>query len=390
LLLLTAATSAANRPSPQDRPASLYFLAIGAEEYDFLPSNKVSPVRAPRNSAKRVADLLLKLGAKDGILLTGNPDQQGSSYVTREDVADAITELKRRIRQDRPAAPRIVVYFMGHGIGDEVGRYLYMLPENFGLAEARSARQTTTLRLIKSTIWNFDLVSALVNFRMHPSMVHFDDFLPSQIMPDMSDRKDAVEAIRRSQELVEIDEERRATNAYAAEGNAPVPYLVLFDNCYGGLTKDLIGSAPRFGALVDSMVSDLETDGIVLYAARPGDVVWDYYDPEAAPDQDDARNDRLGPLAYRLVLAAKSLDRSASITLPGLVKQMRNVHALSKQPSDLRGEKAPVQIPEPYSVSRLDDDVARVEFLPTSSIGGPARYQTIYGSGSEVAACCDR
>ncbi|MDV4169676.1 hypothetical protein [Rhodovulum sp. FJ3] len=393
-LAVSMGPSLAQRPSPQAEDPDLYFLAIGSEHYRYVIENVTSlptpdqqallaSIEGPRNSARRVADALIQSGARDGILLLSEgPDQM----VTRDDVYLAITDLKRMIREDLQADPdlnpRIVFYFMGHGIGDTASRSLYMLPGDLTFNGAAS--QTFTIRLIKRSIWAWDVLSALVYFRSDDSMRHFDDFYPSQLMPDITDPADAFAVLRRQNELQTIDASRRAQGAYREDGNPPVPFLVLLDNCYGDVAQDLTdipqlsGLVGMFSLMVDMNFGELLDEALTYYATAPGNSIRPVADPAD-------RTQNIGPLALHFVTYLASLKAVEAAPTLGDIRA-----AFENSPSPVN-DLAAIEGWVPYSPaagSALAPDTAIAEMIPIGGSAALAQYETRTGTGSSEVTCC--
>lgn len=384
----------AQRPSPQADDPDLYFLAIGSEHYRYVIENVTSlpapdqqallaSIEGPRHSARRVADALIQSGARDGILLLSEGPEQ---MVTRDDVYKAITDLKRMIREDLQVDPdlnpRIVFYFMGHGIGDTASRSLYMLPGDLTFNGAAS--QTFTIRLIKRSMWAWDVLSAFVNFRSHDSMRHFDDFYPSQLMPDITDPMDAFAVLRRQNELQTIDASRRAQGAYREDGNPPVPFLILLDNCYSDVAQDLTdipqlsGLVGMFSLLVDMNFGELLDESLAYYATAPGNGIRPVADPE-----DQTQN--IGPLALHFVSYLASLDGVERAPTLGDIRV-----AFEDSPSPVN-DLASIEGWAPYSPaagSALARDTAIAEMIPIGDSAELPQYEIRAGTGSSEVTCC--
>lgn len=345
LLLLAGPVLAQNRPAPPDGPAELYFLSVGIGEYGLDTANADMP--QAEASAELVAQALLAVGARHGIVLRSRASEdQFGQIVGRGDIMQALFDLKRRIRADAPVAPRIVVYMMGHGYGDPAVNVMFLAPGDLVLG-SEALRQTEITHLVQTSIWNSDVLSALVNFRTHPSMSHFDDFLPSQIMPDLNNPMSGLAVARRAAEMAEIDERLRSEGAYAPDGNPPVPYLLMFDNCFGSIEQDLVFDAGWFGRRLERQFSQIMDEGRVYYAAEPGRLARPIPAPAGVVTEWD-----LGPVAARFLEVLQTAPRAA--TLADLDDQMR-------------ARRAQATLPDwaPYSHDGdLLADVAGVAFLP--------------------------
>ncbi|WP_300472058.1 hypothetical protein [Breoghania sp.] len=384
---------------------------MGSEDYAYVSDperGRVQPedgaqgllgrVSAPEHSARRVAEALEAAGTHSCILLTSDiSNAPGEGRISREDVFSALTALKRRIRQDKAENPRIVFYFMehgfmGHGLGDAAGRNLYLL---FGNLEfTNSAGQSFTLRLIKRAIWSWDVLSALVYFREDDSMRHFDDFVPSQLMPDITDWQDTQAALRRQQELIDIDRQRRAENAYRTDGNPLVPFLALFDNCYASVTQELTGLASiaplvfPFSALMDQSLAKLTDEGLAFFAAEPGRQISDLADTTREGSQANAP--RIGSLARHLVAVIEARRKAGR---PLSVAAVAHVFGRGVAPNEFSSpmqEAANFADWVPYDVpgARLKEDVTEVDLLPFSGKNAGATVERT-GTGASLSTCCE-
>lgn len=363
LICCPALAFSQNRPSPVTGPADLYFLSIGVGEYAIDTVN-VDLIEAER-SAELVANSLLQVGARHGILLTSKLGQGAYDHVvTRQDILRAMYDLKRKIRADKAAAPRIVVYMMGHGYGDPVANVMFLAPGDV-VVKGSQLTQTQISGLIHRTIWNGDAMSALVNFRMHPTMQHFDSFLPSQLMVDPTNLfKSAIQALKRNAELDRIHQQHLRNDAYAPEGNPPVPFMLLFENCFGSIEQDLIFDAGPIALELEQAWGQVVNEGLVYYAAQPGELAL----PVAPPPWVRSKG-AIGPLAARLVETL--LHAGPGALMSQVADQFEN------------GTPLPTAVDwRPYEhTSQLLNDVATVRFLPDQS-DRKGSLDIRYGSGS--------
>lgn len=377
---------------------SVYVLAVGSQDYLYVrraepPGDGGQPffdraASAPEHSARRVAEAFAEAGAAHVTLLTSDAEgAPGERMVTREDVRGAITALRRRVRDDAPSDPRLVFYFMGHGLGDEAGRYAYLIPGD--LVFDRVVGQPETLPMILSAVWNLDVVSALVNFREHDSMRHFDDVFASEIVP--LGLFDEPRIRGRRQEMDRIHEERLREGAYLPGGNPPVPFVALFDNCYGDVVQDLTGIAavkPLTGVvqlLVDAAIAELHTDGLALYAAAPGGRVTDVPDTEV-PRRGDGGFERIGPLALHLVsVLGEQQSEPMTMTRFGAAFGAEGADAFDSVVRDAGG----FGDWKPYvpAGARLLPRTAGELLLPTSP-REPVNIEVIHGTGRSARTCC--
>lgn len=364
----------------------LYFVAVGSQDYalaDPKRSDAFAPVFAPENSARRIAETLLAAGAAHGILLTSDAlGAPGRARVTREDVLTAVVDLKARIRRDGAANPRIVFYFMGHGLGDRVSAFLYMLPGD--IVFDAQASQAFTSRLLKRTVSDLDIVSALAGFRVHPSMAHLDRLFPTRVMGDPLDAADMRAATTFARDLVAEDEANRRAGRYPPEGNPPVPYVVLFDNRYGGVAEDIVrmDTAERLAGpvLADlrATMAEAASDGVVLYAVRPGKTAYDYVDPVPG-DGETPR--RVGPLALRFLamLAARS---------PSTRTTFGDLRAAMTAPRPARAAVGRVDPPVPHLLPATDPEILASPVFPQAPAPTGDRLEVRRGTGASTVACC--
>lgn len=374
------------RPALPAGPTQVYFLAIGSQDYAYAdPSypKAFAPVFAPEHGAERVAAALLAAGAVHGILLTsdarGNP---GGNRVSRSDVYAALFDLKARIRRDRAPNPRIVLYYMGHGLGDAATRFAFLVPGN--LVFDRDADQTYLFRLLKRTNPDFDLISALMSFRSHPSMAYLDDFVPTQVMPDPTSMADVVASARRGMELSSRDEANRDAGLYPPEGNAPVPYVLLIDACYGGILQDLMKVeevSPIATELMRKMsdeMKDVQSDGLVVYATTPGNSVGDYPDLATAESEEPRR---IGPLAARLLRAMANRPTDSVMRFGTLRDRLMD-------PVGLKTDDGTIELPRPHSLGSTLPEILEAPLFgpPGSRVTGDLSIRK--GTGTEIETCC--
>lgn len=360
-ILLVLPASAQSRPSPAIGPAQLYFLSIGVETY--TPKTNLPHLYGAENSAKLVADALIDAGARKGILLTSKREESERDYaVTRADIMKAIVDLKAKIRADGATSPRIIFYAMGHGGGDPNIDTSFLVPGN-QLVTSADLSQSGVSGLIHSTLWNLDVVSSLVYFRSHWSMDYMDDFFPSSTMPNPNDFSSILKGFQDQARRQQIINSRQRNNDYLPGGNPPVPYVVLFDNCFGSVKLDLVADAGAFRNVLRNLIGDINDEGIALYAAEPGTNESSISVPSWIEG-----DGLMGPLAARLIDA---LDRKNSDESLG---DFRNLLLEGK----VVGENTTWA---PYEhVSKLQRDTARIELFPrTTSAKGS--YEVRYGTG---------
>lgn len=139
----------------------------------------------------------------------------------------------------------------------------------------------------------------------------------------------------------------------------PVPFIALFDNCYDSVAQDLTKVSsptepkPRtpLKKIVDDMASvrrsmmkqlaESQSDGLILYAAKPGKPIGDFADP-----LDDESPLPIGSLARRLELATRQ-THADKITLRELRKALHDKRGSTYGAMTARFD---VDSPEPYSL----------------------------------------
>nr|WP_319491388.1 hypothetical protein [uncultured Desulfobacter sp.] len=324
----------------------IYFICVGSEayiasdssvvfnrtgRYAFKPFNNASDAAF---SAEEMKQAFVKMGASFGILLRS---KKSGAYVGKEDIKRAIIDLKRRIRNDNPKNPIIIFYYIGHGIGDSVNRYLYLVPGNF--CPNGDLNQTNTIRLLKTCTWGQDIIMSFVMFRQPSVMSFWDDVYMSDLMPDLTSFEDMARVGRTVARMTMQDELNRATGKYPQGPIPSVPYIVLFDNCYGGIEEDLTRSGSNkelkevftslkryLGQTMNSSIPQIEDGGLVLYAAEPGKTARAERHP-FPPNGEDEKITQffIGPIARRfLKIQEDSLKRKSLITIGEFWEKIRS------------------------------------------------------------------
>lgn len=379
-LLFWNGVALAQSPDPVHGPAELYFLAVGAADHsdpDFNP-----PVPSHR-SAEVVARALTDAGAKYGILLTSSPDAGGQ--ITRDSFHAALTRLKMRIRTDQAKAPRVIVYIMTHGAADPASNYLFMAPDNLVIEEPL-VRQEHVFRLAKRSIWNFDVLTALMNFRMDERLSHFDNFVYSSLMSDNLGfamiAEQGVNLLRLNQKL------DRKSAGYGPQpfDNAPIPFVVLFDNCTNGFEANLVERNVLLDQFARQVHSATLDGGRAFYAVPPGEVAAPMELPEALASPGDRVEVRgrsvrpnVGPLAIHLKNVLSASGNGGAMTVEEFASAFRSSGA--DDPDDsLPG--APYETP-----AALRPGVATAEFIPArSSVRG--EVERVAASSADPVRCC--
>ena len=397
--------------------SDVYFLAIGSQDYaaggQIGTQSTVgfeSPA-APVNSATRVAAGLAHVGARAGILLTSEPRH----FVSRADILQALVALKYRIRQDAPKNPILVFYYMGHGLGDPFNHYLFLIPGNVVVDVSHDANQTNTAVLLKEAVWNFDILTSLFMFNTLAARKPLDDFFITEIMPDpriagfsASDPPRvtlgklalswAAEGLRIHEEIAELearDAESSRSQTSAEVRAHRVPFVAMFDDCYGDVTQDIIGAQARIGrgGILDAIaplattyfrdqISEIEDGGVVLYATNPGTAMGDFDDPGPLPPRASMENGppRVGPLARRLLSLVAQPGLSRRMTIGGF----RQAIELPNLGSFADGATVPI----PYDISQTKADFLSRPFLFWAPGPKPASVEKRIGTGTSPEICC--
>ena len=381
-LLLWNGVAFAQSPDPERGPAELYFLAVGAADYtdpDFNP-----PVPS-HQSAEVVARALMDAGAKYGILLTSSPKADGT--VTRDSFHAALTRLKKRIRTDRAKAPRVIVYIMTHGAADPASNYLFMAPDNLVIEEPL-VKQDHVFRLARRSIWNFDVLTALMNFRMDERLSHFDNFVYSSLMSDRLGlamiAEQGAKLLRFKQDL----DQKAAGYGPKPFNNAPIPFVVLFDNCTNGFEANLVEPNPLLDLFTRQVNSATLDGGRAFYAVPPGEMAAPMELPEALASPGDRVEIRgrsvrpnVGPLAIHLKNVLSMSGNGGAMTVDEFASAFRSSGA--DDPDNVLPD-APYEARE-----ALRPGVAAAEFIPARS-SARGEVERIGASMADPVSCCQR
>lgn len=380
--ILMASTLGAQSPSPRDGPPDLYFLAIGIGNFE--KSGSV-PLKASASSAEVVARALIGAGARFGYVLVSRPGED--SFVTRENVRASLARLKARIRADGALAPRVVVYVMTHGVGEQTGQQTFLLTDDLRIVEPRISQRHVS-RLARRAIWSVDLLVTLMNFRIDPFFEDLDSTFESDLL---SDREGFMGLMEHGQNLAERERrlaESRAQLGSRAVDNAPVPFLLLLDNCAFGVATDLVEANPFLDGLTKQYFRATLDVGVAFQAAPFGMGAPVLPLPLPMTDPEDliaGVNGNLippwvGPLAVHLKSVLAERDSSQAMTLEVLSG------ALGRAGSDLPENglpSSPTQLP-----SYLRPDVGRIMFLPRV-VGQPyGTFEYHMPTGSDIQLCC--
>jgi hypothetical protein len=292
-----------------------------------------------------------------------------------DDIQRAISDLKRMIRRDRPAHPLILFYYMGHGLGDPYSQTLYMVPGNLLLLETPT--QISTLSLIKKTTTNLDLIFQLNVFRLPPVMAYLDSASLPDLMPDPRDPADFARSMAKANKLDAIDRDNRARGLYPNGTIPPVPYILMFDNCYGGVVPNLV-SVPAQQQFLSSL-AEIQSDALVLYAAAPGQAAGEFSDPSIRSDLP------VGALARRLLAAIGGVDATRPTTL---LKLRRALFAPKVTGPADKGSPFALDPPPPYSLSSGGADLIDLT-LPHGAAGHGATQDRRLGTATQPVECCE-
>lgn len=371
----------ARSPSPEMGPPTLYFLAVGMGQSSFM-----TPFEDAGKSADVVARSLLEAGAHYGIVLASGSDRPGR--VSRDDVLDALERLKARIRADDPVAPRIVVYVMGHGLADRTAGYEFILPDTLDLAET-GVTQNTVFRLARRSVFSIDLLASLMSFRLDDRMAHLDAKVFSEdrfsdlpfgggFLIDMSRR------YAREQRYLDQKAQSYGTAPFA---NAPIPFLLLIDNCNTGIRETVAPPNPMLNQLAQSMRDMTLDQGRAFYAVPPGADASPRILPERLTDDDEiivsngrAATPVIGPLAIHLRHLVRNTRRAEAMSLEDLAAALAS-SGLSES-ADLP--------PPPHEVpGKLRPDVAKFTFFPAPA-SPMGEITVLHGTGQGTVRCCER
>jgi hypothetical protein len=257
LLLCTGASS--------QTAYTTYFVAVGSGDYAAPPSgwHGFEKLDGASASAQRVASLLLRGGARFGIVLVSAPGR----YVSGDDVFHALKDVIDRARSDGAPRPLIVFYIMSHGVSEGIGWNHFSVPGTFVY---RGASDLTIEQLQGSAIYAGDVADALDRSKM--------------------------------------------------------PYIALFDNCSSGraatfASSVLSANAQRnlqdVSALVRTM-NEFRQSSPVMFSTAPGTETVPVDDPI-----DRESTVEIGPLSRRLsIVFTNALNTHRSVSTADFVRSM--------------------------------------------------------------------
>lgn len=354
---------AQNRPSPPDGPADLYSIVVGVERY--TSEGEFDWIPGADQAARMVAEALAARGARRVLLLTGG-EGDNDPFVSRQDIRHAIVSLKKTIRADRAKAPKILLYIIGHGMGDpDMELYFSMAGDYSGPLD-----QNRGLSIIHGTISNIDLFGAMTQFRMHPSMSGWDDLLlPSDAMPDLEHPLESIPRMLEAKRKIDHAEEM-GRNGAPKEGNPPVPFVLLFDNCGTEIDQNLVIDGRMILPFMQSSLRELTNEGLAYYAAMPGKMAFMTNAPSPLPAGADAivPDKKIGPLGRRLLEILR--DNPGPLTLSDLQKAFA-------EPQAYFGRGDGTSQPPFSHGSVLLDDMRNVEVIPPLGREAPGAIEVI-------------
>lgn len=370
----------ARSPAPSQGPSDLYFLTVGGSSYidaDF-PS-----FDAPKFSAEYVGKLLMNAGARHGIILTDGAGDNKS--ISREDFYSALFELKQRIRMDGSKSPRVIIYVIGHGVADTAANFLFMIPGNLNIRN-QPISQNNVFRLAKRSIFSVDILTSMMSFRRDERFEHLDDDLVSDRMSDADGFTRLIEQSQLEANYAAHLDRKAASYGSAPFDNAPIPFLVLFDNCNDGFVTDLVASNPLLNLMVQTQNQASLEFGRAIYAIQPGQIAR----PRLLPSHlasDEYKYDRngtlttpsVGPLAIHLGQALSQRDEEKPLSLAKLEKELINAN---REPSISK------YMNPPYTVNAtLRSDVGSVDFIPAQKrlMDKPQIWKA---TGNRPVSCC--
>lgn len=376
----------AQSPSPVKGPADLYFLAVGISNH---VDQDLGDLPSAKHSAEVVARAMSKAGATYGLLLTSEP---GARPVSKNDVRNALIALKARIRADNAIAPRVLVYVMSHGVADGAGNFVMLFPGNLSVEES-PVTQEYAFRLAKRTIWSTDILTSLMTFRRDERLAHLDPDFESDQMSDQLGVLGLAEygwnQFKRSQEI------DRQSSGYGSRpfDNAPIPFVVLLDNCSGGVATNLSNSNSILQALRTEVYGATLDVGRVFYAVEPGKLAAPLALPIDLTDPGDKvelagalRSPNVGPLAVHLKNVLQNRDYSRPMSL----RQFANSFASSgTKNADDELPKSPYTPLSDLGFDPLRNDVADVDFIPVLT-GEVGVYDNYEAQGGKTVRCCER
>ncbi len=366
----------ARSPSPLKGPADLYFLAVGVSSY-IDPDFK--GFKAPRNSAKLVANLLRENGARFGILLT---EKKGNdALISRKDVYNALFKLKKKIRSDGSKNARILIYFIGHGLADATSNYLNMLPGNVSI-DPQPVPQNDVFRLAKLSVFSLDILTSLMSFRRDPRLEHLDEHLLTDRMSEANGFRRLVEQSQLEAEYSAYLQQKSASYGSAPFDNAPIPFVVLLDNCTDGFQYELVHPNPIMNLMVQAQYNATLDVGRAYYAIQPGQSVTTRILPaDLVPHkykEENALSPFVGPLAIHLARILHNRDPDKPMTLHAFNSAMLSDEMQNSENYPDLAFAAP---------ARLRDDVADVEFLPTK-VRRMDKWDEPVATGHGRVNCC--
>ncbi len=254
----------------------VYVLSIGSGDYAQSDDNdyfSFGSNEAAYLGARRVARTFSQNGARHVIQVLGRDGER----VSRSDIFGSIDDIVDRARRDPSGNPLLVVYLSAHGLSDDFGYNLFVMPGDVVIDKTR-----------------LDMTD--------PNLMRIADI-------------DGVETAAPS-----------AREIFDALEQTGLEFLLLVDTCYEtttGLDLTALRRVSRQMADLAGNVSDIirfmslpRDPHPMVFSAPPGSLAHPALDPLSA------RGDFIAPLARRIVLASQSLGSGGSLGLSQLVEHL--------------------------------------------------------------------
>lgn len=173
LLLLILASVFCYTAHGESGDYDIYYLVIGSGLYAEQGYERPSALF----SAKLTAELLKGLpGYRNGLIAPDDLDHP--HIVTRDEVREKIYQLKQIIRADKPKNPLIVIYYMGHALGNAEGVVFFTLG-NFkfsqNLAISVHDKNLDPLYKTEDVLADTEIAMSLFSFSLNDDRKHLDE-----------------------------------------------------------------------------------------------------------------------------------------------------------------------------------------------------------------------
>jgi hypothetical protein len=285
----------------------VFYVAIGSGAYMGSHVAGVMGLRSipgAAKSAKAVADLLQRGGSAYGITLVSD----GSHFVGRDDIVNALARVLEEIRTTHPRRPLFVVYFAGHGLSDGFTWDHFSLPGNVVYRGVPSSvAGSPSIAMLNLTLHAATLVNWLRGANL-PFLVLLDtcyegdkrEFYWKDVIPETAET---------------ASECASDSSGICAELKKRLAPLHKFDIQMQEMAKGLNEMLVKFRT--GNRFADTYP---VLFSTEPGRTVTTVADPF---DQDDPGALAVAPLARRaMLILAPALERGESLSLEGFVHRM--------------------------------------------------------------------